>query len=45
MNVGLGSKLVLKFGPADHKGFDEVYPTVVHNRQPVFLTDWTSVGK
>jgi branched-chain amino acid transport system substrate-binding protein len=45
MNVGLGSKLVLKFGPADHKGFDEVYPTVVHNGQPVLLTDWTSVGK
>lgn len=45
MNVGLGSKLVLKFGPADHKGFDEVYPTVVHNGQPVLLTDWTSLGK
>jgi branched-chain amino acid transport system substrate-binding protein len=45
MNVGLGSKLAVKFGPADHKGFDEVYPTVVHNGQPVLLTDWTSVGK
>jgi len=45
MNVGLGSKLVLKFGPTDHKGFDEVYPTVVHNGQPVLLTDWSSLGK
>jgi len=45
MNVGLGSKLVLKFGPTDHKGFDDVYPTVVHNGQPVLLTDWSSLGK
>ena len=45
MNVGLGSKLVLKYGPADHKGFDDVYPTVVHNGQPVLLTDWSSLGK
>ena len=45
MNVGLGSKLMLKYGPADHKGFDEVYPTVVHNGQPVLLTDWSSLGK
>ena len=45
MNVGLGSKLILEYGPTDHKGFDQVYPTVVHNGQPVLLTDWSSLGK
>jgi branched-chain amino acid transport system substrate-binding protein len=45
MNVGMGSKLVLDYGPTDHKGFDNVYPTVVRNGQPVLLTDWTTLGK
>ncbi|MGO9086458.1 MAG: ABC transporter substrate-binding protein [Candidatus Sulfotelmatobacter sp.] len=45
MNVGMGSKLLLDFGPNDHKGFDNVYPTVVRNGQPVLLTDWSSLGK
>jgi branched-chain amino acid transport system substrate-binding protein len=45
MNVGMGSKLILDYGPADHKGFDDVYPTVVRNGQPVLLTDWSVVGK
>ena len=45
MNVGLGSKLLLGYGPDDHKGFDDVYPTVVRNGQPIMLTDWSSVAK
>lgn len=45
MNVGLGSKLILGYGPTDHKGFDEVYPTVVRNGQPILLTNWSSLGK
>ena len=45
MNVGLGPKLVLNYGPADHQGFDGVYPTVVRSGKPVLLTDWSSVGK
>jgi ABC-type branched-subunit amino acid transport system substrate-binding protein len=45
MNMGLGPKLMLNYGPADHKGFDSVYPTIVKNGQPVLLTDWSSVGK
>jgi len=45
MNVGMGSKLILDYGPADHKGFDNVYPTVVKHGQPVLLTDWSSLGK
>jgi len=45
MNIGLGPKLLLSYGPADHKGFDSVYPTIVRSGQPVPLTDWSSLGK
>ena len=45
MNIGLGSKLLLAYGPTDHKGFDNVYPTVVKNGQPTLLTNWSSIGK
>jgi branched-chain amino acid transport system substrate-binding protein len=45
MNVGLGSKLKLTYGPADHKGFDNVYPTIVPKGQPTLLTDWSAIGK
>ena len=45
MNVGMGSKLLLDYGPNDHKGFDAVYPTIVKSGQPVLLTDWSAVGK
>jgi len=45
MNVGLGSKLILAYGPTDHKGFDNVYPTIVKGGQPVLLTDWSGLAK
>jgi hypothetical protein len=45
MNVGLGPRLVLNYNSTDHKGFDNVYPTVVKSGQPVLLTDWSSIGK
>jgi branched-chain amino acid transport system substrate-binding protein len=45
MNVGMGSKLLLDYGPNDHQGFDEVYPTIVKGGQPVLLTDWSSLSK
>ena len=45
LNVGLGSKLLLAYGPKDHKGFDDVYPTVVKNGRPELLTDWSAIGK
>jgi branched-chain amino acid transport system substrate-binding protein len=45
MNVGLGSKLVLAFGPSDHKGFDNVYPTIVKGGLPVLMTDWSALAK
>jgi ABC-type branched-subunit amino acid transport system substrate-binding protein len=45
LNVGLGPRLVLNYSAMDHKGFDNVYPTVVKSGQPVLLTDWSSIGK
>jgi branched-chain amino acid transport system substrate-binding protein len=45
MNIGMGAKVILDYGPADHQGFDDVYPTVVRNGQPVLLTDWSTLGK
>jgi ABC-type branched-subunit amino acid transport system substrate-binding protein len=45
LNVGLGSKLMLTYGPSDHKGFDNVYPTIVKSGQPVLLTDWSGLAK
>jgi len=41
LNVGLGPKLVLNYSATDHKGFDNVYPTIVKGGQPVLLTDWS----
>jgi hypothetical protein len=45
LNIGLGPKLVLAYGSTDHKGFDNVYPTVVKNGQPTLLTNWFAIGK
>ncbi|MGC1450146.1 MAG: ABC transporter substrate-binding protein [Candidatus Sulfotelmatobacter sp.] len=45
MNVGLGPRLVLSYSATDHKGFDNVYATVVKNGQPILLTDWSAIGK
>ena len=45
MKVGLGCKLILACGPADHKGFDNVDPTIVKERQPVPLTDWSGLAQ
>lgn len=45
MNMGLGSKLVLNYGPGHHKGFDKVYPTIVKGGVPVLLTDWSGIKK
>jgi branched-chain amino acid transport system substrate-binding protein len=45
MNVGLGPRLVLNYSATDHKGFDNVYPTIVKGGQAVLLTDWSSIGK
>lgn len=45
MNAGLGPKLILNYSASDHKGFDNVYPTVVKSGQAVPLANWSAVGK
>jgi branched-chain amino acid transport system substrate-binding protein len=45
MNAGLGPKLILNYSESDHKGFDNVYPTVVKGGQAVPLTNWSAVGR
>lgn len=43
MDVGLGPKFLLDYGPKDHKGFDSVYPTIVRNGHTVVITDWKNL--
>ena len=45
MDVGLGSKLVLDYGPKEHKGFNGVYDTVVRGGTTVVFDDWKSLGQ
>jgi branched-chain amino acid transport system substrate-binding protein len=45
MNAGLGPKLILRYSASDHKGFDNVYSTIVKNGQPVLLNDWSGLNK
>jgi len=45
MNAGLGPKLILNYSASDHKGFNNVYPTIVKSGQPVLMTEWPGVGK
>jgi ABC-type branched-subunit amino acid transport system substrate-binding protein len=44
MEIGLGPRLILSYSQSDHKGFDNVYATMVRGGQPVLLTDWSSVA-
>ena len=39
-DVGLGPKLTLKYSPTRHKGFDQIYTTVVRDGKPEILDDW-----
>jgi len=43
MDVGLGPKLTLSYSASEHKGFKEVYATVVKGGKPVVFTDWKKV--
>jgi ABC-type branched-subunit amino acid transport system substrate-binding protein len=45
MNAGLGPKLILNYSSSDHKGFDNVYPTMVKNGQSGLITDWSGIRK
>jgi len=38
-------KLLLNHSPCDHKGFDNVYPTVVKSGQAGPLTSWSGAGR
>jgi branched-chain amino acid transport system substrate-binding protein len=44
-NTGLGPKLQVNFSPANHKGFHNVYPTVVKGGVAVPFTDWAELKK
>lgn len=45
MNIGMGAKLTLDYSSTDHKGFKNVYPTIVRGGQPILLTDWSGVSR
>lgn len=42
-NVGLGPKLLLKYSATRHKGFDQIYTTVVQGGKPEIVDDWKSL--
>jgi branched-chain amino acid transport system substrate-binding protein len=39
-DVGLGPKLTLKYSATRHKGFDQIYTTVIRDGKPEILDDW-----
>ncbi|HEV7674884.1 MAG TPA: ABC transporter substrate-binding protein [Candidatus Angelobacter sp.] len=39
-DVGLGPRLTLKYSATRHKGFDQIYTTVVRGGKPEILDDW-----
>jgi ABC-type branched-subunit amino acid transport system substrate-binding protein len=39
-DLGLGPRLTLKYSPTRHKGFDQIYTTVVRDGKPEILEDW-----
>jgi ABC-type branched-subunit amino acid transport system substrate-binding protein len=44
MDVALGPRLKLDYSPKDHKGFDQVIPTVVRGGRAVPFTDWPTAA-
>ena len=44
LDIGLGSKLKLDYSAKDHKGFDNVIPTVVRVGRAVPFTDWSTAA-
>jgi ABC-type branched-subunit amino acid transport system substrate-binding protein len=42
-DLGLGPRLTLDYSSTDHKGFDDVYDTVIKGGKPVVFNDWRSV--
>jgi len=44
MDIGLGPQLKLDYSSKDHKGFDQVIPTIVRGGRAVTFTDWSIVA-
>lgn len=44
LDVGLGQQLKLEYSARDHKGFDNVIPTVVRGGRAVPFTDWSTAA-
>ena len=44
-DLGLGPRLILKYSATRHKGFDQIYTTVVRNGRPEIVEDWKKLGK
>jgi len=44
-DIGLGPRLTLKYGPQRHKGFDQIYTTVVRNGKPEIVDDWKNLNR
>ena len=42
-DVGLGPKFLLDYGPKDHKGFNDVYATILRNGHAIEITDWKNL--
>ncbi len=42
-DLGLGPALKLSYGPNRHKGFDQVYTTVIRSGQPIAFINWKLV--
>jgi branched-chain amino acid transport system substrate-binding protein len=44
LDLGLGPQLKLDYSAKDHKGFDQVIPTVVRGGRAVPFTDWSTAA-
>jgi branched-chain amino acid transport system substrate-binding protein len=44
-DIGLGPNLLLSFSPANHKGLDSVYVTVIRDGRAVMVNDWTQLRR
>jgi branched-chain amino acid transport system substrate-binding protein len=42
-DIGLGHDFLITYGPKDHKGFDSVYATVIHNGRAEVIKDWNGL--
>lgn len=44
VDLGLGPQLKLNYSAKDHKGFDQVIPTVVRGGRAVPFTEWLTAA-